>query len=95
MTANDTVTRFIKLNRPGFDAHVVTAVQPRLRLCAAQRLASNSVVGTRPWRYNPIVVSASALAKASPTEPIEGTSPDKVRVPPSRTEVYRETASVR
>jgi len=38
--------------------------------------------------YNPIVVSARALSKASPTEPIEGTSPDKVRVSPRRTDVY-------
>jgi len=36
--------------------------------------------------YSPIVVSARALSKASPTEPIEGFSPARYRVSP---EVHR------
>jgi len=41
-----------------------------------------------------MVVSARALSKASPTEPIEATNPDKARVSPNRTDVYCEPASL-
>ena len=60
---------------------------------------------TGPWRngdparvhsvlYSPIVVSASALSRASPTVPAEGVSPASSRVWANRTEVYCEPASV-
>jgi len=35
-----------------------------------------------------------ALSKASPTEPIEATNPDKARVSPNRTDVYCAPASL-
>ena len=43
--------------------------------------------------YNPIVVSARALSRASPTVPTEGVSPASSRVWANRTEVYCEPAS--
>ena len=38
--------------------------------------------------YRPMVVSARALSKASPTVPTEGVSPASSRVWANRTEVY-------
>ena len=43
--------------------------------------------------YSPIVVSASALSRASPTVPTEGVSPASSRAWANRTEVYCEPAS--
>jgi hypothetical protein len=43
--------------------------------------------------YSPMVVSASALSRASPTVPTEGVSPASSRVWPNRTEVYCDPAS--
>ena len=44
--------------------------------------------------YSPIVVSASALSRASPTVPTESVSPASSRAWANRTEVYCEQASV-
>ena len=38
--------------------------------------------------YRPMVVLATALSKASPTDSIDGTRPDKDKVSPNRTDVY-------
>ena len=43
--------------------------------------------------YKPMVVSASALSRASPTVPTEGVSPASSRAWANRTEVYCEPAS--
>ena len=52
-----------------------------------------------PWRmhsvlYRPIVVSARALTRASPTVLIEGISPASSSVWANRTEVYYDRASL-
>ena len=43
--------------------------------------------------YSPMVVSASALSKASPTVPIEGRIPSRASVSPNCAAVYCDPAS--
>ncbi len=60
----------------GEQLHVGQAVQGPRRNGESSRTASCS--------YSPMVVSANALSKASPTAPIDGTRPDAARVSPNR-----------
>ena len=73
------------------DALVISSRSPRLR---AGPVRNGEPSRVHSVLYRPMVVSARALSRASPTVPIEGVSPASSRVWANRTEVYCDPASV-